>query len=138
MKEKNMQNIIQKCREKLYSAVIADTMDSIGFHKQVLKPGIVALDPSIKLCGLARVGLYMPIYHDDENVNVYEHEIALIDSLKTDEVAVFICNSNQNIANSRVAKKVILLVIRKKKKKIVILSQKKKKQLLLLIGVMLK
>jgi len=98
MKEKNMQNIIQKCREKLYSAVIADTMDSIGFHKQVLKPGIVALDPSIKLCGLARVGLYMPIYHDDENVNVYEHEIALIDSLKTDEVAVFICNGNQNIA----------------------------------------
>ena len=33
-------NIIQKCREKLYSAVIADTMDSMGFHKQVLQPGI--------------------------------------------------------------------------------------------------
>ena len=91
-------NKIQECKEKLYSAVIADTLDSMGFHKQVLQPGIFALDPEIKLCGLARVGLYMPIYHDDENVNVYEHEIALIDNLKINEVAVFVCNSDKNIA----------------------------------------
>lgn len=91
-------NKIQECKEKLYSAVIADTLDSMGFHKQVLQPGIFALDPEIKLCGLARVGLYMPIYHDDENVNVYEHEIALIDSLKINEVAVFVCNGDKNIA----------------------------------------
>ena len=91
-------NLIQKCKEKLYSAVIADTMDSLGFHNQALQPGIIALDPSIKLCGFARVGLYMPIYHDDENTNVYEHEIALIDSLQTNEVAVLACNGNKNIA----------------------------------------
>ena len=91
-------NKIQECKEKLYSAVIADTLDSMGFHKQVLQPGIFALDPEIKLCGLARVGLYMPIYHYDENVNVYEHEIALIDSLKINEVAVFVCNGDKNIA----------------------------------------
>ena len=91
-------NKIQECKEKLYSAVIADTLDSMGFHKQVLQPGIFALDPEIKLCGLARVGLYMPIYHDDENVNVYEHEIALIDNLKINEVAVFVCNGDKNIA----------------------------------------
>ena len=91
-------NLIQKCKEKLYSAVIADTMDSLGFHNQALQPGITALDPSIKLCGFARVGLYMPIYHDDENTNVYEHEIALIDSLQTNEVAVLACNGNKNIA----------------------------------------
>lgn len=91
-------NLIQICKEKLYSAVLADTMDSLGFHNQGLKPGITALDPSIKLCGFARVGLYMPIYHDDENTNVYEHEIALIDSLKQNEVAVLCCNGNKNIA----------------------------------------
>ena len=40
----------------------------------------------------------MQIFHDDENTNVYEHELALIDSLKTNEVAVLICNGNKNIS----------------------------------------
>ncbi len=91
-------DLVQICKEKLYSAVLADTMDSLGFHNQALQLGITALDPNIKLCGFARVGLYMPIYHDDENTNVYEHEIALIDSLKQNEVAVLSCNGNKNIA----------------------------------------
>ena len=91
-------NRIQECREKLYTAVIADTLDSMGFHKQVLQPGIFALDPDINLCGLARVGLYMPIYHDDENTNVYEHEIVLIDSLIENEIAVLCCHGNEKIA----------------------------------------
>jgi len=93
-----MQNNLQEYREKLYTAVIADTLDSLGYHKQVLTPGIFPLDPSLKLCGLARVGLYMPIYHDDETVNVYEHEIVLVDSLKENEVPVLCCHGNQKIA----------------------------------------
>lgn len=40
----------------------------------------------------------MPIYHDDETVNVYENEIRLIDDLKPDDVAVLACNGNLNIA----------------------------------------
>ena len=80
-------NDIDIFKKNLYSAVIADTLDSLGYHKQVLTPGITSLDPNVKICGLARVGLYMPIYHDDEHVNVYEHEIALVDSLKENEVA---------------------------------------------------
>ena len=91
-------DLVKICKEKLYSAVLADTMDSLGFRNQALQPGITALDPNIKLCGFARVGLYMPIYHDDENTIVYEHEIALIDSLKQNEVAVLSCNGNKNIA----------------------------------------
>ena len=93
-----MQNNLKQYREELYTAVIADTLDSLGYHKQVLTPGIFPLDPKIKLCGLARVGLYMPIYHDDENMKVYEHEIALVDSLKENEVAVLCCHGNQKIA----------------------------------------
>ena len=38
------------------------------------------------------------IYHDDEHVNVYEHEIALVDSLKENEVAVLCCHGNKKIA----------------------------------------
>lgn len=93
-----MENNLQEYREKLYTAVIADTLDSFGYYKQVLTPGILPLDPSLKLCGLARVGLYMPIYHDDEKINVYENEIVLVDSLKENEVPVLCCHGNQKIA----------------------------------------
>jgi len=69
-------------RSTLYSAVISDTLDSLGYRYQVLRPGIRPLDPNTVLCGWARVGLYSPIYHDDADVNVYELELRLIDSLK--------------------------------------------------------
>jgi regulator of RNase E activity RraA len=84
--------LIQECRARLNSAAIADSLDSFGYHNQVLSPGIKAVDPELVLCGLARVGIYMPLYHDDENTKVYEHEIALVDSLKRDEVAVLCCH----------------------------------------------
>ena len=88
----------QEYKTKLYSAVLADTLDSLGYHKQTLSPGIKSIKPDVVICGLARVGLYMPIYHDDENTNVYEHEITLIDSLKENEIAVLCCHGNEKIA----------------------------------------
>lgn len=97
-RDTNAENLINICKDKLYSAVIADTLDGFGLHNQVLKPGIKALDPDLILCGFARVGLYMPIYHDDENVNVYEKEIELVDSLQKGEVAVLVCHGNQRIS----------------------------------------
>ena len=50
------------------------------------------------VCGWARAGLYFAIYHDNETVNVYEHELKLIDSLKQDEVPVLICHVLKHIA----------------------------------------
>lgn len=85
-------------RTELYSAVISDTLDSLGYRHQVLRPGIRPLDENMVLCGWARVGLYLPVYHDDSSVNVYEHELRLIDSLKQDEVSVLICHGNTRIA----------------------------------------
>jgi regulator of RNase E activity RraA len=90
--------LVRECRERLNSAAISDSLDSFGHHHQVLAPGIKAVDPSLVLCGLARVGIYMPIYHDDANTNVYEHEIALVDSLKPDEVPVVICHGMTRIS----------------------------------------
>lgn len=87
--------LVRECRARLNSAAIADSLDSFGYHNQVLTPGIKAVDPDLILCGLARVGIYMPLYHDDENTKVYEHEIALVDSLKQDEVAVLCCHGIQ-------------------------------------------
>jgi 4-hydroxy-4-methyl-2-oxoglutarate aldolase len=90
--------LVRESRERLNSAAISDSLDSLGYHHQTLTPGIRAVDPSLVLCGLARVGLYMPIYHDDENTNVYEHEIALVDSLKPDDVPVVICHGLTRIS----------------------------------------
>jgi len=94
----NTNELVRLCRERLYAAVIADTLDALGLHNQVLAPGLTALDASLTLCGFARVGLYMPVYHDDEDMRVYEMEIALIDSLKPGEVAVLVCHGNRRIA----------------------------------------
>ncbi len=72
---------IDQIRTQLYTAVLSDTLDSMGMFNQVLEPGITPLDGSCILCGWARVGLYLAIYHDDPTVDVYEKELELIDSL---------------------------------------------------------
>jgi 4-hydroxy-4-methyl-2-oxoglutarate aldolase len=90
--------LLAEAREKLYSAVISDTLDSVGLLNQALPPTVRPLDESLVLCGRARTGLYMPIYHDDERMNVYEVEIELVDDLKPGEVAVFSCAGNPSIA----------------------------------------
>jgi 4-hydroxy-4-methyl-2-oxoglutarate aldolase len=91
-------DLIKECRERLNAAAIADSLDSFGYHHQSLSPGIKAIDPGLVLCGLARVGIYMPLYHDDEDTKVYEYEIALVDSLKPDEVPVLCCHGLERIA----------------------------------------
>ena len=89
---------INQIKTQLYTAVLSDTLDSMGMLNQVLEPGITPLDDSSILCGWARVGLYLPIYHDDPAVNVYEKELELIDSLKPDEVPVLVCHGLKKIA----------------------------------------
>ena len=90
--------MLAAARKSLYTPVLSDTLDSLGMHQQVLPPGVRPLEDTMMLCGWARVGLYMPIYHDDETVNVYEKELELIDSLQPDEVPVLICHGNSGIA----------------------------------------
>ncbi len=90
--------LVRECRARLNAAAIADSLDSCGYHDQVLAPGIKAIDSDLVLCGLARVGIYMPLYHDDENTRVYEYEIALVDSLQPEEVPVLCCHGLQRIS----------------------------------------
>lgn len=90
--------LVRECRARLNSAAIADSLDSFGYHKQVLAPGLRAVDPALVLCGIARVGIYMPLYHDDENTKVYEYEIAMVDSLKPEQVPVMCCHGLTRIA----------------------------------------
>ncbi len=79
-------------RKELYTAVLSDTLDSLGHTRQAMRPFVRPLDDRSVLFGRARTGLFMPIYHIPEGENFYELEIKLIDDLKPDEVAVFACD----------------------------------------------
>jgi regulator of RNase E activity RraA len=91
-------DLLATCRAELYSAVVSDTLDAMGLRSQVVAPGLRPVADGMTICGYARTGIYMPIYHDDETVKVYEHEIRLIDDLAPGEVAVISCNGNRNIS----------------------------------------
>ena len=91
-------SLLATAREKLYTAVISDTLDSFGFLGQASPPSVRPLDEDLVLCGRARTALYIPIYHDDAAINVYEKELELVDDLKPGDVAVFACAGNPNIA----------------------------------------
>ncbi len=86
--------LLEFARNKLYSAVICDTLDAHGLNHQALPTEIRPVDDGVVLCGRVRTGLYMAIYHDSPEVNVYEHEIALVDDLRPGEVPVLVCGGN--------------------------------------------
>jgi len=77
---------------QLYSAVLSDTLDSFGFKNQAMHPYVRPLDDSLVMFGRARTGMYMNTYTVAEGENPYEMEIALVDDLKPNDVAVFGCN----------------------------------------------
>jgi 4-hydroxy-4-methyl-2-oxoglutarate aldolase len=83
---------LEALKTKLYSAVLSDVLDQLGFPNQAVKPFVRPLDDNAILCGFARTGLYMKRYHFPEGHNPYELEMDLIDSLKPGEVAVLACD----------------------------------------------
>ena len=77
---------------KLYSAVLSDVLDGLGYREQAMRPFVRPLDEGLVLFGRARTGLYMPRYHVEPGHNPYAVEIALVDDLRPGDVAVFACN----------------------------------------------
>lgn len=94
----NLQNALDLCASELYSAVVADTLDSLGYHDQCVAPGLMAIEDGMRIAGFARTGIYMPVFHDDPELNVYEHELRLIDDLKPGDVPVLVCNGDVRIS----------------------------------------
>ena len=75
----------------LYTAVLSDVLDGMGYMNQAMRPFVRPLDDSLKIMGRARTGLWMSVYEVKAGENPYEHEIALIDDLKPGDIAVFGC-----------------------------------------------
>ncbi|MEO7760390.1 MAG: RraA family protein [Casimicrobiaceae bacterium] len=73
------------------AAILSDVLDGLGLMRQAMRPFIRPLDDRNVLIGIARTGLYAPIYETRPNENPYELEIALVDELQHGEVPVLAC-----------------------------------------------
>lgn len=89
---------LSEIRERLYTAVLSDVLDELGFRHQAMPPSIRPLDDSLVLAGFARTGSYREVYRVVPDENPYELEMALIDDLRPDDVAVFGCGGSSRIA----------------------------------------
>ena len=85
-------------RDKLYTAVLSDVLDDLGYRDQALPASIRPLDEGLVMAGFARTGAYREVYGVAPNENPYELEMALIDDLKANDVAVFACGGSTRIA----------------------------------------
>ncbi|MGE0116587.1 MAG: RraA family protein [Dongiaceae bacterium] len=91
-------SLVAQARQRLYSGVISDVLDGLGHMQHAMAPTVRPLDDGLVLFGRVRTGLYMPVYHVEPGVNPYELEIALVDDLKPDDVAVLACPPGNRIA----------------------------------------
>ncbi len=89
---------LSEIRERLYTAVLSDVLDELGFRHQAMPPSIRPLDDSLVLAGFARTGSYREVYRVVPDENPYELEMALIDDLRPDDVAAFGCGGSSRIA----------------------------------------
>jgi len=90
---------LARAREKLYTPVLSDVLDSLGHPHQAMTPNIRPLDEQLTLIGRARTGAYMAVADaGPEGENPYELEIKLIDDIKPGEIPVLGCAGNLTIA----------------------------------------
>ena len=88
---------LARARKRLYTAVLSDVLDGLGYRRQAMSPAIRPLDETLVMCGRARTALYREVFHIAKG-NPYELEIALIDDLKAGDVAVMACGGSPRIA----------------------------------------
>jgi regulator of RNase E activity RraA len=89
---------LAELRTRLFTAVLSDCLDQAGYRQQALPSRIRPLDDATVMVGRARTAAFMEVYHVPEDSNPYELEIALIDSLKPDEIPVFACSNPARVA----------------------------------------
>lgn len=79
-------------QEKLYSAVIADVLDDLGFRHQALRHDVRPIDPAYKIVGRAYTVLAADVYETPEEP--YLKELQAVDNLSDGDVLVASTNGS--------------------------------------------
>jgi len=90
--------LLQSIAGTLYTAVLSDVLDELGFRDQAMPPSIRPLDDDLVMVGRARTGAYREVYSVVAGDNPYALEIALVDDLKPGDVCVLGCGGSTRIA----------------------------------------
>ncbi|MEP6678869.1 MAG: RraA family protein, partial [Betaproteobacteria bacterium] len=98
MHDRGHPDYLSSLRSRLYTAVLSDVLDALGYRDQAMPPSIRPLDDTLVIAGIARTGLYREVHRVVPGENPYELEIALVDDLKEGEVALFACGGSTRIA----------------------------------------
>jgi len=86
VKLNNDKELFDAMEQKLYSSVISDILDQLGYRNQAMRADINPVWPGAVVAGRAHTLLSVDIYEVKENP--YENEIAAVDSLKPNDVLV--------------------------------------------------
>ena len=79
-------DLFAEIETNLYTAVVADSLDQLGYWNQAMKENLRPLTPSCRFAGWARTIAYADMYHVPDNP--YDLEIESVDSILTGEVVV--------------------------------------------------
>jgi len=90
----NDAQLFELMREKLYTGVICDTLDELGYREQAMNERIRPLQQDIIIVGRAKTILAADVYHVHDNP--YGLEIKALDSIKPGEVVIACTNRSVN------------------------------------------
>jgi 4-hydroxy-4-methyl-2-oxoglutarate aldolase len=79
-------DLFRQIEEHLYTAVVSDSLDELGYRNQALREFIRPLSPDHRFVGWARTFAYADVYHVP--ADPYAMEIDALDSILTGEVVV--------------------------------------------------
>ena len=77
---------IEAMRKSLYSAVVADALDSLGFTEQSPRVPLTPYSQEGVLVGRCKTTLWADLYHDDPDT--YEKELQAVDECGEDSVMI--------------------------------------------------
>ncbi|MCC7342061.1 MAG: RraA family protein [Bryobacterales bacterium] len=78
--------LFEHIEKNLYTAVLSDSLDELGYRDQAMRETIRPLMPDAVFAGWARTILCVDVYHIQENP--YDIEIEAVDSILPGEIAV--------------------------------------------------
>ncbi len=88
-------DLFTRIEETLYTAVVSDALDELGYRGQAMRESVRPLCPGDRFAGRARTIAYVDVYHVPPDP--YGLEIEAVDSILTGEVVVVsTANSLQN------------------------------------------